>query len=199
MRFTHELMRDLNTCGSYYRAFCERFPTSEYPDGVEVTAEVCAANADAFDWQWAASTLLNDAGEREWNQLTSGTPGVATSEGYDERLARAFGELFERPELRSLYVIERYRAAEERRERDVVNAVAHAESQAKHARDQLAVWTVEAPKLEAELTELRRTHAAQLLRIADRRVAEAEESLRLAHARRGELAQQATDTTTTTA
>lgn len=66
---TVELLHELGSCGDYTRVFRRRFPTDQYPDGVEVNEEVCGQHAQDFSWSWAVDVLLNGDGANAWNTL----------------------------------------------------------------------------------------------------------------------------------
>lgn len=68
---TEEFLRQLGSCAPYLTAFRKAFPATNYPDGVEITADVCEAHADAFDWAWAADVMLVQQKYREWTAATS--------------------------------------------------------------------------------------------------------------------------------
>jgi hypothetical protein len=69
---TYELMRELGTCGDYRSKFRTLFPTSEYPEGVEITVENCVANAQNFDWYWAIDSLLTREAASQWRSHVDG-------------------------------------------------------------------------------------------------------------------------------
>lgn len=82
MKMTKELLAELGSCGEYVRVFRRNFPVEQYPEGVEINEEVCATQADQFQWSWAVEQMLTYDGQREWrsvlnelqdevNQLTS--------------------------------------------------------------------------------------------------------------------------------
>ena len=56
MKITPEMLRDLKACESQYRLFVELFP-----DGVEITEELCVKHAHDFDFEWASQNLLNSS------------------------------------------------------------------------------------------------------------------------------------------
>jgi hypothetical protein len=66
MKMTYELMRELGTCGDYRSKFRQLFPTSEYPEGIEITVENCVAHAQNFDWYWAVDVLLTSEAASQW-------------------------------------------------------------------------------------------------------------------------------------
>lgn len=68
---TVDLLQALGSCGGYVDTFRHRFPESNYPDGVEITPEVCVANADGFDWSWAAEVMLTPPSYRQWRDRVS--------------------------------------------------------------------------------------------------------------------------------
>ena len=53
MRVTAELLRAKYACGSQVVLF-----ESLFPEGVEITQELCVKHARDFDWSWAAKNLL---------------------------------------------------------------------------------------------------------------------------------------------
>lgn len=109
MKMTVELLRELGTCGGYRDTFKELFPKSEYPDGVEVTADVCAANADKFDWHWAADTLLTSEAAAVWRTQVDGDlyrTHLAANTSNNERRQDAYRQWqqdFNQPERYTTY------------------------------------------------------------------------------------------------
>lgn len=71
MRMTAEMLRELGSCGDYTNRFTRLFPSTDerYVDGVEVTAEVCAANATDFDWSWAVEVMLTAEAQARFNEM----------------------------------------------------------------------------------------------------------------------------------
>lgn len=55
MRITKELLAEKHACREQRRLF-----DSLFPEGVEVTPELCERYADLFDWEWASFELLSD-------------------------------------------------------------------------------------------------------------------------------------------
>lgn len=53
MKVTVRMLKAKGACSNQVELF-----KSLFPNGVEVTEEVCVANADNFDWNWAANNLL---------------------------------------------------------------------------------------------------------------------------------------------
>lgn len=53
MKITPEMLRDLKACEDQYNLFVELFP-----DGVEITEELCVRHAQDFDFEWVAQHLL---------------------------------------------------------------------------------------------------------------------------------------------
>lgn len=74
MKMTKELLGQLGACGDYVRTFIRLFPTSDerYADGVEITPEVCAANATDFSWSWAAEIMLTHDAYETWSRRSQG-------------------------------------------------------------------------------------------------------------------------------
>lgn len=60
LRLTSEVLRALDSCGTYTDRFERLFPIEEYPDGVVPTRELCVEHVAQFDWNWAAGTMLAD-------------------------------------------------------------------------------------------------------------------------------------------
>ena len=54
MRITPEMLKARGACESQYNLFVELFP-----DGVEITEELCVKHAQDFDLDWASQNLLN--------------------------------------------------------------------------------------------------------------------------------------------
>ena len=54
MRITLEMLKAHKACKNQYKLFAELFP-----DGVEITEELCAKHAQDFDFEWAARHLLS--------------------------------------------------------------------------------------------------------------------------------------------
>jgi hypothetical protein len=71
-RITAELLRVLGACDEYPRRFQEKFPVTEYPDGVEPTPEVCVAHANDFDWSWASAAMLTPDAHRRCQEAVDG-------------------------------------------------------------------------------------------------------------------------------
>lgn len=62
---TTELLHHAGVCSSYRSTFERLFPSTEYPDGVNVTPTVCEGVADQFDWGSARGYFMNDQGQRQ--------------------------------------------------------------------------------------------------------------------------------------
>jgi hypothetical protein len=62
-----ELLRELGSCDSYVRQVDRLYPSADYPDGGPVTGDVCAANANSFDWSWAVEIMLTPEARRAYN------------------------------------------------------------------------------------------------------------------------------------
>lgn len=75
---TTELLAHAGVCGSYRQTFERLFPSIEYPDGVDVTSDVCAGVADQFDWGLARGYFLNDEGQRTHRKALSRDDAVMT-------------------------------------------------------------------------------------------------------------------------
>jgi hypothetical protein len=56
MFITKELLKEKEACSAQQELF-----ESTFPEGVEVTAEVCAQYAQVFAWEWAAENLLSES------------------------------------------------------------------------------------------------------------------------------------------
>ena len=54
MRITVERLKRLRACKAQVARFAELFP-----DGVEVTEELCIQHAQDFDWRWGSRNLLS--------------------------------------------------------------------------------------------------------------------------------------------
>lgn len=58
MNITVEDLERVGACPAYINTFKEKFPIEDFPEGVEVTEEVCLANVGQFDFQFAAQNFL---------------------------------------------------------------------------------------------------------------------------------------------
>jgi hypothetical protein len=76
---TTELLQHAGVCGSYRQTFERLFPSTEYPDGVDVTPEVCEGVAEQFDWGSARGYFLNDTGQRRHRVALNRDNAVMTS------------------------------------------------------------------------------------------------------------------------
>jgi hypothetical protein len=74
MKININVLQGLDACNFYLRAFARLFPQSTYPDGVEVTPELCVRYAEEFDWEWAADELLTEEGYRLYEQALNDHP-----------------------------------------------------------------------------------------------------------------------------
>lgn len=79
VKMTTELLHHAGVCGSYRSTFDRLFPSTEYPDGVDVTPEVCEGVADQFDWSSARGYFLNDKGQRRHRVALNRDDAVMTS------------------------------------------------------------------------------------------------------------------------
>lgn len=68
---TREMLVDLGVCGTYLDRFRREFPTSQFPDGVEVNRTICAEKHHVFDWDWASSVMLSRDAQRKWRENSS--------------------------------------------------------------------------------------------------------------------------------
>lgn len=69
MKMTQELLTELGSCGDYVHTFRRLFPSSEFPDGVEINEEVCWANAGEFPWYWAVEQMLSGRGGERYHAV----------------------------------------------------------------------------------------------------------------------------------
>ena len=53
MKITATILRAKDACETQVRRF-----EALFPNGVEITSELCVLHADSFDWDWAAEYLL---------------------------------------------------------------------------------------------------------------------------------------------
>jgi hypothetical protein len=67
---TRETVEKGKPCYEYSKRFEERFPVS-----VEVTAELAVTQAEDWNWDWAAATLLTCEGVAQWNRLNDKARG----------------------------------------------------------------------------------------------------------------------------
>lgn len=58
-RVTVELLESVGACSEQLTRFADR-----WPDGVEVTIELCTEQASEWDWEWAIFELLTPEGRR---------------------------------------------------------------------------------------------------------------------------------------
>jgi hypothetical protein len=170
VRVTRQLLRDVGVCGTYLRRFSDLFPAERYPEGVELNREVCAANADDFDWHWAASEFLNWEGRQELDTLVRSRSAEARAFGTGTvKQAAIFGHLFDtREDYRNPRVVELARTADERADAEATATVARARTDVADARRQLEYWTAELPRREARVPELEAFAAGATRRAAAR-------------------------------
>ena len=80
MKITKELLEVNNACFGQVNLFGKLFP-----DGVEVTEELCLKHTNDFDFEWAAMVLLTKEQYREYQKVL----GRAYQE-YQKVLGRAY-------------------------------------------------------------------------------------------------------------
>jgi len=85
MKITLDDLDKAGACQSQRREFARLFP-----EGVEVTPDLCEKYSDVFDWEWAAENLLSPSAWAEYGKVRAS----AWAE-YDKVRARAFGALFD--------------------------------------------------------------------------------------------------------
>lgn len=61
---TVEMLKSLGACESELEVFEELFP-----EGTEVTEELCVRHALDFEWCWCSENLLSPAGFRKYNEV----------------------------------------------------------------------------------------------------------------------------------
>lgn len=59
MRITHKFLKGNGACHRQYELFQATFPESAYPDGVEITLDLCLRHSQDFDFCWAAQHILS--------------------------------------------------------------------------------------------------------------------------------------------
>lgn len=92
---TRSVLRQLGSCGQYQRTFSDKFPTSTFPDGIEINEENCRRYWRDWDWEWACTRMLNHAGRGEVDRLMRSRSEANRSLGTgNERRAAAFGRIF---------------------------------------------------------------------------------------------------------
>lgn len=170
MRITRNALRALNVCPQYLRVFAARFPTSEYPDGVELNQETCVAHFSDFDWDWAVSNLLNWDGRQEHERLVQSRSSEARAFGTGvTKRAAIFGHLFDtRPDLRASHVDEAVRTADERADRDAAREVESCREEIRSCEREVKRWQRNKAAQEERLPELERLAAGAEQRIAAR-------------------------------
>lgn len=154
-KLTLNMLREFGSCGSYLRTFGDLFPQSDerYTHGVEVTREVCVANASNFDWAWAAEVMLTTKAQREYYTIRDSNDRDYRHYGRgDERRAAIFGQLMEDPEN----IGDKFRhAAASAAERADVQAIAQLEAakmDVTEAERQAQYWAEKLPEYQARLT-----------------------------------------------
>lgn len=178
-RFPREALRSLGSCGPYLRTHAELFPTSRFPKGPALTAAVCAAHADSFDWDWAASNMLTYAGRDEWDRVRGSRAQRYQHLGTGPtRRAAAFGYVYEtHPEYRNERVVEACRTAAARLDDRLLRDVDDARSEVQRLEQLLETTQLELDRRRAELPAVEARAAAARRRQARRRLAERETTL----------------------
>lgn len=69
-KITYALLTRHGACSEQLAMFKRTIPLDEFPNGVEVTRELCAEHAEKFEWSWAADTLLTEAASAEFDDAT---------------------------------------------------------------------------------------------------------------------------------
>ena len=82
MKITSKLLREKGACEKARKMFARK-----YPHGVKVTEAACLAQADEWDWGWAASLLLSASAWAEYNRAIA--PAFAE---FDRATAPAWAE-----------------------------------------------------------------------------------------------------------
>ena len=80
MKITVERLKRLRACKAQVARFAELFP-----DGVEVTEELCIQHAQDFDWRWGSRNLLSPLALAAYDNAVA--PARAD---YDNAVARAW-------------------------------------------------------------------------------------------------------------
>ena len=70
MKITLDTLRDKDACMSQGRLFARLFP-----EGVEVTEELCLAHFNKFDWDWCAENLLSNSALVEYRRAKASAFG----------------------------------------------------------------------------------------------------------------------------
>jgi chromosome segregation ATPase len=70
VKMTKEILRSLGSCSDYLTKFRNQFPVRTYPNGVEVTRELCENHHQRFDWSWGAEVMLTYDANREYIKRT---------------------------------------------------------------------------------------------------------------------------------
>lgn len=92
---TRSVLKQLGSCGQYQRTFTNRFPVSEFPNGIEINEENCRRYWRDWDWDWACSRMLNFEGQGEVDRLMRSRSEANRQLGTgSERRAAAFGRIF---------------------------------------------------------------------------------------------------------
>ena len=82
MKITSKLLREKGACEKARKMFARK-----YPHGVKVTEAACLAQADEWDWGWAASQLLSASAFAEFDRATA--PALSK---YNRAIAPALAE-----------------------------------------------------------------------------------------------------------
>ena len=89
MFLTAAILKSKRACVNQLALF-----SATFPEGVEVTPEVCVSVADKFDWNWAAANLLPPLLIADYDAKRA-----PLDADYDAKVASLFGELAVRAAL----------------------------------------------------------------------------------------------------
>lgn len=175
-RLTRATLQELGSCGPYVRTFSSAFPQETYPDGIEITQEVCAQHYRDFDWSWAESRLLNDSGRQVYTTLLRSRSEENRRFGTgDRRRAAIFGHVFAtRPELRHTDLATIRSAAARRADQDAIRDVQRTRSDIETYEREIDRYQRALESAREKLPLLEANSAGALRRVAATRVRELE-------------------------
>lgn len=178
-RMTKNMLRELGSCGPYVRKFGETFPEERFPDGVEITEDVCAEYTDAFDWNWALQVMLTYDGRVLHDKLMRSRAERNKRFGTgDRRRAAIFGYIFDTlPQHRHENTRDLTTRAEERADRDVLEQVNLTRRSIQISQDTIARVTRELESYRQQLSSLEDRAVGAQLRQARRKHREAQQAV----------------------
>lgn len=175
-RLTRATLQELGSCGPYVRTFSSAFPQETYPDGIEITEEVCAQYYRDFDWSWAEGRLLDGAGRQLYTTLVRSRSEENRRFGTgDRRRAAVFGHVFAtRPELRHPDLATIRSAAARRADQEAIREVERTRADIETCVREIARYQRALDSCRERLPKLEAKSAGALRRVAATRVRELE-------------------------